>query len=203
MAKHIPNILSISRIPLALMLPFLVLLDTRWPFLLVFCLCGATDVLDGMIARALNVQSKTGEKLDSAADGISIVCYFIAVIIGVDIVITPLHWGLMGMVLLGRTHNMVFTWAKFRCVGFIHLRFMRWAAVAIWWLIPVSVWLGYLPAIPYAVLLCAVILSAFEETVILGKMQPGEYTMTLKSYRQWQRNKKRANEQSQCDEVMV
>ncbi|MCL2530574.1 MAG: CDP-alcohol phosphatidyltransferase family protein [Oscillospiraceae bacterium] len=205
MVKHIPNILSISRIPLAISLPFLVLLESPWPFLVVFGLCGVTDVLDGILARALKLQSKLGEKLDSAADGIAIVCYITAVILGVDVVITTLHWALFGLLMIGRAHNMVFTWSKFRRVGFIHLRSMRWAAVAIWCLMPVSVLLGYLPDIPLAILLGAVTLSGFEETVILAKMELNEYTMTLKSYWQWQRDRKQiaANMQPERDEVLV
>ncbi|MCL2446090.1 MAG: CDP-alcohol phosphatidyltransferase family protein [Oscillospiraceae bacterium] len=204
MVKHIPNILSIARIPLSISLPFLVMLDSPWPFLFVFGLCGTTDVLDGILARALNVQSKLGEKLDSAADGIAIVCYITAVLIGVDVVISPLHWALFGLLLIGRAHNMVFTWSKFRRVGFIHLRFMRWAAVAIWFLLPISVWLGHIPEVPLAILLGAVTISGFEETFILGKMQQEEYTMTLKSYWQWQRDRKQiAAESSQKNEVLV
>jgi len=206
MVKQIPNILSFARIPLAISLPFLVQLDNIWPFLIVFGLCGTTDVLDGILARALNAQSKFGEKIDSAADGIAVICYVLSAAIGITtIVIEPYHWALFGLLLVGRAHNMVFTWAKFRRVGFIHLRAMRWAAVAIWFLLPTSIWLNELPAIPFAILLIAVTISQFEETVILAKMELDEYSMSLKSYWQWQRDKQRttAAEQPERDEVMA
>jgi len=206
MVKHIPNALSILRIPVSIALPFLVQLEVLWPFLICFGLCGATDVLDGIIARALNLQSAFGEKIDSAADGVAVVCYVISAGIGISTFhISPLHWALFGLLLVGRAHNMVFTWSKFRRLGFIHLRFMRWAAVAIWFLLPISIWLDHLPPIPLAILIVAVTIAQFEETYILGKMQQGEYTMSLKSYWEWKRDKARVAvvAQPEQEEVLV
>ena len=37
-------------------------------FILVYVLCGFTDVLDGFVARKLNIQSEMGAKLDSISD---------------------------------------------------------------------------------------------------------------------------------------
>lgn len=74
--KHIPNLISISRIFLSLLLLFL--LKNTIVFIIIYLLCGVSDILDGLIARKTNTKSKLGAKLDSVADlvlfGIIIVC---------------------------------------------------------------------------------------------------------------------------------
>jgi len=64
--KHIPNILSASRIVLALSLLLTKPLSIQ--FFIVYIVCGATDILDGIIARRYKVVSVFGSKLDSIAD---------------------------------------------------------------------------------------------------------------------------------------
>lgn len=70
--KQLPNIISILRIPLAVAMlavsPFSALF---WIFYLGG---GLTDILDGFIARKLNLQSTFGAKLDSIADFAFAVC---------------------------------------------------------------------------------------------------------------------------------
>ena len=64
--KHIPNILSASR--LALCLPLLLVDAMTIPFWVLYVMAGTTDMLDGFLARRLGVESKFGAKLDSLAD---------------------------------------------------------------------------------------------------------------------------------------
>ena len=64
--RHIPNLLSIIRIVLALFI-IIVAKNNRLLFVIVL-LCGLTDVLDGYIARKYKVESKVGAKLDSLGD---------------------------------------------------------------------------------------------------------------------------------------
>lgn len=65
-AKHLPNLLSCLRIALCCALPFVPVLSGL--FLLLYLLCGVTDMLDGTLARRLSAQSVLGARLDSAAD---------------------------------------------------------------------------------------------------------------------------------------
>ena len=64
--QRMPNALSIVRIPLSLSIllvkPFSAL------FFILHILCGATDALDGFIARRFNAMSALGARLDSVAD---------------------------------------------------------------------------------------------------------------------------------------
>jgi CDP-diacylglycerol--glycerol-3-phosphate 3-phosphatidyltransferase len=65
MKRHAANIITLSRIPLSLCL---LLPMNKWIFLVVYALCGLTDLLDGMIARKFKLQSALGARLDSVAD---------------------------------------------------------------------------------------------------------------------------------------
>ena len=64
--KYVPNILSFIRlmaiIPLVLLTPF------ELPFMIIYVIAGLTDMLDGPLARKLNVTSQFGAALDGGAD---------------------------------------------------------------------------------------------------------------------------------------
>ncbi len=64
--KHIPNLLSMSRI--ALCLPLLLVDAMTMPFWVLYVIAGTTDMLDGFLARRWGVESKFGARLDSLAD---------------------------------------------------------------------------------------------------------------------------------------
>lgn len=69
--RFIPNILSIIRlcmVPLFVYIFFLDYPDNIWYAILVFFLAGATDVLDGWLARRNNWISNVGKILDPVAD---------------------------------------------------------------------------------------------------------------------------------------
>jgi len=70
MMKRIPNGITFGRIILAMLLLFLDPLSLA--FLVIYILCGVTDLIDGPIARMTNTTSSLGAKLDSAADTILI-----------------------------------------------------------------------------------------------------------------------------------
>ena len=67
--KNIPNILSVIRIGLVFVFIALFFgLDQPYAALLVFLLAGATDVVDGYLARRNNWISNLGKILDPFAD---------------------------------------------------------------------------------------------------------------------------------------
>lgn len=67
------DIITLSRIPFSVLL--LVFKPNSYPFVMLYFLCGITDVLDGFIARKLHTESEHGAMLDSAADLIFAVIY--------------------------------------------------------------------------------------------------------------------------------
>ena len=64
--RQIPNIITSFRIVGAIVLLFLKALSL--PFYIVYAICGATDALDGFVARKFHLQSKLGSILDSVSD---------------------------------------------------------------------------------------------------------------------------------------
>ncbi len=66
MRKRLPNWLTAGRILLSLSLGFTVPLSAA--FLLLYALCGVTDMLDGYLARKWQVQTPLGARLDTMAD---------------------------------------------------------------------------------------------------------------------------------------
>ena len=79
--KHIPNILSIIRICLVFVFIALFFADMIYAALFVFLLAGATDVLDGYLARRNGWISNLGKILDPFADKLMqctvLICLFI------------------------------------------------------------------------------------------------------------------------------
>ena len=72
------NIITVSRMLFSLLLLFLP--PRSFAFAAAYLLCGATDVLDGFIARRLHTESETGAMLDSAADLLFAVVYAVRIL---------------------------------------------------------------------------------------------------------------------------
>jgi len=92
---NLPNILTLSRI---VMIPIFVIayyLPVDWNYLacgLVFTIAGATDMLDGYLARKLNLATPFGAFLDPVADNQSVwVTVPSMIIIGREIVVSALR----------------------------------------------------------------------------------------------------------------
>jgi CDP-diacylglycerol--glycerol-3-phosphate 3-phosphatidyltransferase len=90
MVKYIPNILTFGRLILTILFLFMILLSPRFydqgelPFpgfldiaFIIFVIAGLTDVIDGLIARKLNITTKFGRLLDPLVDKILVCGAFI------------------------------------------------------------------------------------------------------------------------------
>ncbi len=76
-----PNWLTISRILLIPIFTILLIYGYQgWAFSL-FCLAGATDVLDGFIARSLNQRTELGTFLDPMADKLLLTTSYILLVV--------------------------------------------------------------------------------------------------------------------------
>ena len=81
MKKHIPNILTIFRI---LLIPFIIFFITKNDYIFAFVfllISGLTDVLDGFIARRLNLISDFGKLMDPLADKLTQISIVIMLVI--------------------------------------------------------------------------------------------------------------------------
>ncbi|MDO4816035.1 MAG: CDP-alcohol phosphatidyltransferase family protein [Bacillota bacterium] len=74
----IANGVTISRILFSILM--LGLPSSSGAFAALYLLCGATDVLDGFLARRLHTESEKGERLDSAADLVFAAVYAVKVL---------------------------------------------------------------------------------------------------------------------------
>lgn len=74
---NIANVITASRVVFATIILFGDAFSTRF---YIFYLLGAfTDMIDGTIARKLNMKSSFGSKLDSIADGVFVVAVLISI----------------------------------------------------------------------------------------------------------------------------
>jgi len=176
--RHIPNILSLSRIPLSISFFFLV----GYPpaFLGVYGMAGAADVLDGFLARRFHWESKYGAKMDSIGDIVFLGCAISVAFWKIEkLYFAPYVYAIFGVLVAVRLVNAVITRRKFRQWGFIHNLFMKYSTVPIFFLMPVAVLTREIPNPFLAVMLAFVLLGSLEETWILMLME--EYDMDMKS----------------------
>lgn len=75
----VPNLLSLYRLAMAPVIIALALTEERTLFIAFLCVSFATDVLDGFIARAWNLCTPLGARLDSVADELT----YVAALVGV------------------------------------------------------------------------------------------------------------------------
>ena len=64
--KHLPNLITLSRLVSALLL--MPIRAFSQAFFIVYTYCGVSDVLDGALARRLHCNDEFGARLDSIAD---------------------------------------------------------------------------------------------------------------------------------------
>ena len=83
MIRHIPNMITLSRIPMAVALPFVQ--SSPAVFWTLYLLCGLSDVLDGAVARSTGTVSRLGERLDTIADIIFVAVWIVLFIPAIDV----------------------------------------------------------------------------------------------------------------------
>ncbi|WP_223070251.1 CDP-alcohol phosphatidyltransferase family protein [Paenibacillus caui] len=114
--KSIPNLISILRIILSLLLFFLP------PFGLMFwtlyVVCGCTDMLDGYIARKTHSSSKLGSMLDSIADMV-LMSVIVMVVLSTQFISTEIWIWMAGIALVRMASLWVVYW-KHRTFAVLH-----------------------------------------------------------------------------------
>ena len=116
--KHIPNILSASRI--ALCLPLLLADAMTVPFWILYLIAGLTDILDGFLARRWGVESKFGARLDSLADFVFVltVGYKFFPLLKLPATL----WMMIGLIALIKVANAISSYMVKRRIEFLHTR---------------------------------------------------------------------------------
>ncbi len=156
----IANALTVLRIVLSMMLPFLKPLQTA--FLLLYAVCGATDVLDGYIARKTHSQSNLGAKLDSIADLVLMAALTVSLYPVIRLPAGAVVWILAIAAI--RLAAALVSWSKHKAFASLHTWGNKLTGLLIF-LFPFFAKILE-PAVPVWVLCGAATLSAVEELMI-------------------------------------
>ncbi len=164
--KNLANIITLARIVLSLSLFFF---TQHYPiFIIVYLLCGLSDIFDGYIARKAKMESTLGAKLDSVAD---LIMY--GVIIAVLII---WDWqGVIGfipaiiIITLIRIINIVIAYFKFHQFAVIHTFGNKFVGLLAF-TIPLIYIITHSFGIVWLVLSIA-LLASLEETCLIIRMK--------------------------------
>ena len=116
--KHIPNILSASRI--ALCLPLLLVDAMTMPFWVLYVIAGMTDMLDGFLARRWGVESNFGARLDSLADFVFVLA--VGYKLFPYLKLPAMLWMMIGFVALVKTDNAISSYVVKHKIEFLHTK---------------------------------------------------------------------------------
>ncbi len=114
--RNLPNAITVSRILFAVVLLFVQPFSGAWYGCYLWC--GASDVLDGLLARKLHASTPVGSKLDSAAD-----CALVAVVaVSCVPVLTWDVWMIIWIVGIAavRMATLAVCRKRFGCMRFLH-----------------------------------------------------------------------------------
>lgn len=165
MARYVPNMLSMLRIILSVLL--IPIMPVRIGFVVVYITIGITDVLDGLIARKLGCESDFGAKLDSIADFIFYSIFVFMFLKQNFSILEVTHLGAIIVIISIRLINMLLTKLKYKKVVFIHTLANKTSGIIIY-LMPM-VFLFIQDGIVVWIILIIVFIAAIEELLITIK----------------------------------
>lgn len=88
--NNIPNIISASRAVAALVILSVPAFSPV--FWILYCWCGISDMIDGMLARKMNVTTELGSRIDSVADLVFAICSAIIILPSVELPLWVWLW---------------------------------------------------------------------------------------------------------------
>lgn len=158
--RNLPNLITITRI-----LGTMVLLFIR-PFSLLFfiiyILCGISDILDGMIARKMNLVSKKGQMLDSIADFFMTILLLFVFVLNLSLPLWGIYW--VVSIAIIRFTSLGVGVMRYRQLAFLHTYANKLTGVALFCFPFLYVSLGLNVT---TILLCFIAsISAIEELII-------------------------------------
>ena len=189
--KHIPNILSVSRIFLSLSL-FFVTKSPVW-FIVIYALSGLTDFLDGYIARRFHLQTDLGAKLDTIGDTTLIIVIASSILAIPWIVPSYMPWVkegiienlarilvLVAVIIFVKLVNLILIRIKFGEFNSVHTIFNKCIGLPIFLAVPICVALQRIPDFLIEIVCIVMILAFLEETLIAIRMR--EFEVNTKSF---------------------
>lgn len=162
MAKYVPNMLSILRIILSLLL--IPLYPVDYFFIIVYLTIGLTDVLDGLIARKFGYVSELGAKLDSIADLIFYSIYVLLFLKLFSSAFESLFQVILILIICIRLINMIVTKLKYKKIVFIHTIANKLTGLLVFLAPLVLLYVDH--AVPIKIMFAIALVAAIEELLI-------------------------------------
>ena len=114
--KNLPNVITSMRIIFS---PILLFINPLTPlFLVIYIICGLSDVLDGYLARTRSVTSHLGATLDSIADAIFFIVLLVVFIPRVKMPMEIVIW-ILGIAFV-RSVSLAIGFYKYHAFAFLH-----------------------------------------------------------------------------------
>ena len=160
--KHLPNILSVSRMLVSVIMIFLI--NAPLWFIFAYFVCGISDVADGYIARRFNATSKLGSFLDSLSD---LVFWVIILYLAITFIRFQTYM-IVVMILVSciRITSLLYTKYKFNSWSIMHTILNKLTGILVYLFLPVCFVVGYVPIWIAVFVFTIAIFSAFEELAI-------------------------------------
>ena len=128
------NALTVSRIVLSVVLLAQPALSPA--FLVVYALAGATDILDGCVARRTGTESELGAGLDSIADLVLVVVCLVKILPAIDV--PAWLWVWVATIALVKAANAISGLVVEKCLVMLHTRANKVAGLAVF-LVPFAI----------------------------------------------------------------
>lgn len=158
--RNIPNLITITRIlgttALVFIKPFSKL------FFIIYFICGISDVLDGMIARKMNLVSKKGQILDSIADFFLVIVLLFIFVPNFKFSLLDIYWVVIIAVI--RLTSLGVGFIRYKQLTFLHTYANKLTGLALFCFPFMYVILGLYTT---TILVCFIAsISAIEELII-------------------------------------
>lgn len=158
--KNIANLITIIRI-LGTM-AFMFIKPFSKLFFIIYFICGISDVLDGIVARKMNLVSKKGQILDSIADFFMFIVLLFVFIINFRVPLLIIYW--VVAITIIRLISLFFGFMRYKELAFLHTYANKLTGVALFCFPFMYVGLGMYTS---AILVCSIgSISALEELII-------------------------------------
>jgi len=158
--KNIPNLITMTRVlgtvVLLTMEPF------SRQFLIVYFLCGISDVLDGMIARKMNTVSKKGQMLDSIADAFMFIVLLSIFVSSFKLPLWGIYW--IAAIAIVRLISLGVGFIRYRQLAFLHTYANKLTGIVLFSFPFLYIGLGFYASVILACLIASI--SAIEELII-------------------------------------
>lgn len=173
--KYLPNLLSLMRIPLSVVLFFF--FEQKNIFLCLYLLLGVTDFLDGYLAKKWKVETTLGARLDSIGDFFFFVA-LLSYLIGMQWVFVSGYMTFIVIAFSSRIINILLGFIKFGRLIMLHTIANKIAGL-LTFLTPALLLLGCNDFIPLVIV--SVLVAPFEEFLILLFTRRGDINPNVKS----------------------